>query len=441
VWLRLLSEGVFDCFDTIIKSGDKGGALKNVATFWLAGRIWELYQKRLLWHLLCPYHAWNRCDPHGGRITRICAAKERDLDRALGTPEAHADAINARQLKNTATARSYHVVRRHDENLPANLALKEDQVYSVRDVCVAYFETPDLFDEDPVVTRTICRTVLGLGSLHANSEDVAFIDVRPDSRSDEKICRACTAKYGRTVLLEEHDQSHYYLCPETQTFRMENERSLFRKCNDCNDLVGKRHIQGKKRPCPSLASKHGWIPGSHCHKQVWLQTLMGRKLLTLAYTRTQRIIDLLPQPRPFRSCTKKELTDLLVPGMNIIYKKLTSAQDDLPWGLGECLHVDFLKKLYTLRLYERKIPTTMRTQFTHAWKTSPLGKWIKTDNQLVIPWSTPKILPKLYFNSIATETLHEIMDDNRFNWKGWGRIFVSKLLEIQDLPPQQVTVS
>ena len=65
VWLRLLRFGVFRPYSRIYKSGDNGASLKNYRTFYLANILFEQFGIELIWHLLCPYHAYNRCDPHG----------------------------------------------------------------------------------------------------------------------------------------------------------------------------------------------------------------------------------------------------------------------------------------------------------------------------------------------------------------------------------------
>jgi len=88
----------------------------------------------------------------------------------------------------------------------------------------------------------------------------------------------------------------------------------------CNDFVE------KKRPCPSLLPRmDGFLVVTGL-----VTDFHGSKTIDVGLYTDTRIIDFAPQPKPFSSCIKKELTDLLVPGMNIIYKKLTSGHDDLP---------------------------------------------------------------------------------------------------------------
>ena len=77
--------------------------------------------------------------------------------------------MNKAGLKNTGTSRAYQVAQRNDENVPAGLAPKGDQVYSVRDICVAIFEIPSIFDTKERANVKIRMTGIGLVSLSGKS--------------------------------------------------------------------------------------------------------------------------------------------------------------------------------------------------------------------------------------------------------------------------------
>src|SRR6185503_13308866 len=116
---------------------------------------------------------------------------------------------------NTGQALAVDAIEAYDDDLPAGLLTKDNlpyQVYSLQKICMAYFETPDICDNDCDATTTIVWTGIGIVLPHAKSEDCAFFDTRPDAIDESKACRMCSKKF---------DQSKHYFCPVTRTYTIE----------------------------------------------------------------------------------------------------------------------------------------------------------------------------------------------------------------------------
>ena len=435
-WLELFRQGVFDDFHTIIKSGDNGASLKNYGTFYMAGMIWRNFFKRIIFFTLCPGHAFNRCDPQGGRTNRVIEQKEREIGKQLANHHVAAALLNERKLKNVVKSFSLTVLRKGDEYMPDNLLGKDDQPIGIQDVAVAYFETVDIFYHvNPQKGKPI-RTIrlLGLGMVAHNgaSGKVAYLCVRPGAKDVQQVCQVCTQVFARLVLLEEHDQSSYFLCPSSNVLAYETKESLNRVCPDCSKVVSESHIQGQKRDCPSI----GLDPQTVRPKTFPARTIDGRiEDLQIIYhadfqlTRERILeLDLWYQKKVSVELDKKaEAIQMLIPTMTAIFRthdKEVALHESLPWGIGDCVEVDRKNSQYELLVYKMK-----EKEYSSVWNLHVEPGTLK----IRIPFSCPLISPvslgtkkkKTRKNAglIPTETIFQITDDVRFNWAPpWAKL-------------------
>lgn len=424
VWLHKLDEGVFDRFHTIIKSGDNGGSLKNYETVWFAGMIWEKKHIRVMWHTLCPHHAFNRCDPHGGRTNQVMISAERRTKNPLRTAHAHAIALDEAKCKNTMPATALEVVpRKPDDYMPGNLNKKKPyEVYGIKSVCCMYPETPDIFDNQPNPQRTIRRTgkvmVSNVMKKKGEYNDVAYLDIRPDTSNPDKVCHACSRKFNHIVLQEEHDQSGYYLCPITNILATESD--LTRECKLCEGPVGDKHVLGQKQNCPSIqdgsssqfTEPHKTFPAITIHdakKPVQLNIRyeapppLGREDIKDLMERYHKVMK--PPPKP-----AEKVSFPLVETMFAVWKSTApQAQMTLPWILGRCVKVNVQEKTYDMRVYKPDSDSLVPwdSTFSEA-KESP--------NCLVPFGETLPVKMSMKSMKLSTKSLMEIALTDRYGW-------------------------
>jgi len=435
VWVRVLKENkeFFKQFHTFVKSNDNGSSIKNSATFYFAGRVYEEYAIRTIFFFLCPYHSCNRCDQHGGTTKSIIKAKQRKLNSALDTAEDHAAAINERKIPNTGQALAVDAIEAYDDDLPAGLLTKDNlpyQVYSLQKICMAYFETPDICDNDRDATTTIVWTGIGIVLPHAKSEDCAFFDTRPDAIAETKACRMCSKKFGRVVLLREHDQSKHYLCPVTRTYTIESKESLQNICPHCQYPKWKQHQPGRNHHiCPSLTSSW-FMENEGYHKSVIIRTFDGiPKKLNIIYSKPPFRLDLGPLKMVVPpAITARDVSRLLIPGMLTIYRK-TLVEIGLPWGLGICKGIDFDQKCYHLGAYTMK-PLKLRNRLLQH--LSPLGKWVPSGSTVTVEWKSPLLYPiDLAYQQIPLDDLYKMIAKKDFHWNNIAALFATEIAKME----------
>lgn len=423
VWLNKIHEGVFDSFHTIIKSGDNGGSLKNYETVWFAGMIWEEKRIRVMWHTLCPHHAFNRCDPHGGRTNQIMLSAERRVKGSLGTAHAHAVALDEAKCKNTMPATALEVVpRRPDDYMPKNLNKKKAYgVYGIRSVCCMYPETPDIFDNQPNPKRTIRRTgkVMVTNVLKKGNEynDVAYLDIRPDTLNPEKVCQPCSTRFKHIVLQEEHDQSSYYLCPVTNILATESD--LSRECKLCEGRVGDKHTRGQKQNCPSIQEESKTLfTGPHTtFPAITIHDARKPVQLKIRYEapppiRTEDIKDLLARYQRVMKPPPKSIEEVSFPLVETMFAvwRSTDSRDQmtLPWILGRCVKVNLQAKTYEMCVYKPDSNTVpWDSRFSEA-KGSP-NCIVKFNQTLPVKMSIKSM-------KLSTKSLMDIALTDKYGW-------------------------
>jgi hypothetical protein len=264
VWLRLLCLGVFDCYSTIYKSGDNGASLKNYRTFYLANIIFEQFGIVIIWHLLCPYHAYNRCDPHGGGISRRTVVQEKILGQPLGSAEAHADYVNSLidsgELQNTERANAYIIADTYDDYYnPEDIMTKKPkgkegkEKQGIKDICCARFDVHDITDE----THRIRERGLGYVKLTSKSTLWRVLDVRPNQDVISLICKLCTLRMGRVVFNEEHNRKNYHLCPTLCVWSRIVKKRYINICKACSKIakeprfIDQDHKYSDSTDCPT----------------------------------------------------------------------------------------------------------------------------------------------------------------------------------------------
>lgn len=430
-WLKHLRGGLFNDFHTIIKSGDNGSSLKNYETFWFAGMIWEKFHKRVIWHTLCPGHAYNRCDQHAGVVNPVLDRAETELETALGTPAEHAAALNKVELKDTVPADYVVVPRQSDEFMPGDLLDEKTAMdrYGIKAVSCAYPEIPDIHDLRPNPQNTIMETGIGMVTTVLREKDqkeynsVAFMDVRPDAAKPEKCCPKCSVKFGRIVLLSEHDQTNHWYCPTTSCYSKES--SLDRFCYFCADTVENKHTRGQKNSCPSedINLETGDHPpletGDHppFHQTFHARTIHGPADLSIEYKARLR-----PSPDQVREiCAKFE--NIMRPKLNPVHEdwpmvetmfgiwrdETKQAKKQLPWVLGRCSKVDQGSKCYLMTVY---VPdSNAKVLWNSRFTESKDQVYIPFDKALHRPVKIGKRSGK-----ISTKTLVDLALSGNYGW-------------------------
>jgi len=432
VWVRLLQvyKDFFKKFHTIYKSNDNGASIKNSATFYFAGRMRDLYGIRVVWLFLCPFHACNRCDQHGGTTKKVIKAKQRKIGKALDTAQAHAAAINERKIPNTGPALAVDAIQEYDEDLPRGLCTKKDlphQVYGLRGICVAYFEIPNPFDTQRHATTTIAITGVGLVASNSATDEVAFHETRPEAKEAEKRCDPCTLRYGRIVLTSEHDQTRYYLCRVTQTYTLETMQSLDTYCVHCHKMR-RNHLQGKKENCPSMNAE--WVNQKEgYHNKVRLRTIDGFKDFKIIYCKPPFATDLTPLKMDSKATySVADLSRLLIPKQTTIYKQPIGSLG-FPWGLGLCVDIDFTAKTYLLKTYTMELGK-VRNHFLE--NLSPLGKWKLTDNTITVKWDSPLLYPiRMVHREIPLWRLQQITQIKDFEWNNIASLVATSISRME----------
>lgn len=436
VWLNHLKNGVFDRFHTIVKSGDNGGSLKNYDTFFFSSMLWETHQVRVLWFTLCPHHAYNLCDPHGGRNKKLFLTLERQKGGALGTPEQHAAAVNAKGFQNTKTAQVVHVNRKPDEIYmpPGDYKKRKSDVYGIQSICVTFPEVPNIHElsANPetsirwpglgMVTNTLGREEGADSDLDDSLQStnsghgVAFLDIRLAKYPNKKKCISCSDVFGYTVLEEEHDQRDHWLCPKSKIYT--HEAKLGRFCDFCQGTVRDKHQRGTMYKCPTEG------------KDIQNMHLTFNALKMDGKHQQLEILRVRPDPPSgdaLKDFVQKFETDLkplemgelgggsmakVEKNMFVIWKRKNSKnQDALPWVLGKCHRIDSKRKKYTMRVYE---PKPSPSSDVALWDC----QFRHTDEEVSVDFDTLLYYPvKLSKKKISTRDILQLAKSQHYGWK------------------------
>lgn len=464
VWLLHLWAGLFAQFHTLIKSGDNGASLKCYDILYFASMIWKHFNIRVLWHTLCPHHAVNRCDPHGGLDKQFFTEEERKRGGPLGTAKAHKDALNRRAFQNTAPANEVSVTWGPDSWMPLEICTQQElkkgkkdrnpknnqnknyDIYGIQSLCVAFPEVPNIHELVDHPTTSVQVLGLAMGAT-TQGGDVYFIDLRTTKggNSNQKpisLCEACTDVFGRNVAIEEHDQTRHYLCPITNIYTLENDTS--RLCKFCNRTVKDSHRKGTKKSCPStqiyekrlkMKKKDKLLP---IHKSFNTLTMYGTfQRLRIAYKRLpplsdqeleEGIIKYKEVMEEFINVPENdnEKNRALKAGDVVVWKRRIEREDALPWVIGQCRSIDAKAKTCIMQLFQPSLPKPRKKspapgaekKSFQRMKNYPYWDWQfrSIEKKITLPLKTQFYHISLSRNKLSTKDILEIARSGQYGW-------------------------
>lgn len=430
VWLSWFALGIFDPFDTLIKSGDNGSSIKNFYTIYMFGHVWEVYRKRVLFFTLCNYHAWNRCDPHGGHVIAAIQREQRKLGHDIGNAEKHKQFLEELKEKQPQKFKNLKQViavvsdNKSDEWMPDEIVRNGDLLFAIKDVCVTYPETNDIYDQRRNPERTIRRPHLLMCGKSYGAKKVAYLDLRAEIADRKNWCLSCTTRFGRPVMTSEHDQSNYWCCPKTQILTYETKETLDETCHVCGVKKLELHKQGVvEGECPSVEG-NPIIPQTfpaltiHGGDPVRLEIMYERE----GELTNDEITDLAIwyENRSKASWHAREVDWVMIESMTIIFHSQDPAvmiSKTIPWNVGICTKTNMETKKSTILLLEQE------EKEVTVWNMS-----FKLDGKREIeipfscPWRPVKLVT-LYDNqrkggwkTVPTSTIRAIAEDSRFGW-------------------------
>lgn len=163
-----------------------------------------------------------------------------------------------------------------------------------------------------------------------HKEGFGVIDLRPETLDRKQLCMDCTKRFLRFVLLKEHNQSEYWLCPATNVYTFKTTDSLKQLCKRCNKIKGEGHRQGTDNSCPSKAEDG--VPKLR-HRSFLAESTTGTKRFKICFPKQEKDkkevsftaemalrekYNIKKQKRK----TKSEVTLMMVaPGIMMVYKK------------------------------------------------------------------------------------------------------------------------
>lgn len=433
-WLNWFAKGIFRPFHTIIKSGDNGASLKNYRILYMFGKISVEYGKRILFFTLCNYHAWNRCDPEGGRIVEIIRKEERKRDCTIDTAEEHVQVVmdrkkkNPLQFQNTVDCQALHVMSNFDDWMPESICVNSDKVFGIRGSCIVYPETPSIFDQQREPKITIRRRGLFLEGSNFADKKVGYLDLRPELADRANWCMDCTITFDRVVLISEHDLEDYWLCPMTLIYSYETKNSLYDICTYCKSRVVDAHKQGTKNQCPSKA-RPKILP-----QKFPALTIHGlpHETLDIVYEKQELtqvdIINTVNYYSKKKPRAEDKGPEKLIEGMMIIFQtqdELAKVAPNIPWGVGVCTRSNPQRKTYTIRVYKN----------VHEKERS--GVWnmifVEGEEELDIKFTCPWLPLRLKGNRIPTRTIRAVLNDQRFKWDMFAAEDETEIDKIEEL--------
>ena len=427
-WVLAFENKVFTRWNTLVKTGDNGSALKNYTILHIHTLLMKEYFTRIIYSTLCPSHAQSMADAVGNRTTVTLQDYERKTgDQSGMDAQKCAAVLNTTERKNAQEAKGFEAPRTHDKYVPPDLITNklDSWAYSLGPCCVMLPQVPDIFDNSPHPKRTI-QLVDVVMVAPTEEEKFGVVDLRVETLDRSKLCWPCTKRFVRFVLLLEHDQRNYWLCLVTWVYSFETEESLKQECKHCGKVKGLGHVQGKDNPCPSLDDG----TTKHRHLSFWAESTSGFRRFFIKFpclkkdkskpnfsedyiNEMKTRYDIRKRdPIPLNVGDKSRAAALmLAPGIIVLYKKQEFDRDagDLPWGLGRCVNVDHGAKSFTVNVFNPVETAPMR---------APLSQWKETDTSLQIKEDAVWIKAlKVPYGRIDYTILKRVEEDSRFEWK------------------------
>lgn len=445
-WLEAFKAEIFLEFHTIIKTGDNGSALKSYDTFYLHSVLMRKHYIRIIYFTLCPYHAENPCDPAGAKTKSALKQVERKLGQQTGDAFETADARNKsrRPGGKVQEAKGFEAHKEFDDYMPEEMIRKKQDhwPYHLMQCCVCFFQLTDIHENVKDPLRTIELGACGMCAPTVK-EPFGVIDLRWDTLKKEKLCIPCSQRFQRNVLLTEHNQSGYYLCPKTNVYRRETPKSLKRECAHCNEKVSKAHTESphKSNTCPSVPKAKGGV--LHRHETFNVISIDGQqrypittkeKKWTPADFPPNVLAELKSRYTKVKSTVQRHLNPksgsvdqakMMAPGITVVYRidsaGRTEEKSTLPWGIGVCLKVMDETKTFRIQVFTPSVNDPHRAPWCTWYSTETLKELSFNDKS----WMK---VSKLTKDLIPTKSLHKIWKDKRFAWQ-W-----IALLEPTNLP-------
>ena len=111
----------------------------------------------MTFYFLTSYHAENICDPAGYRTKQALKKLERKTGEQTGNAEQHAEVLNQMIRKSVQKARGFEANRDFDEYIPADIIVDKQLAwpYAQTECSVFFFQSTDIFENDPHPERTI----------------------------------------------------------------------------------------------------------------------------------------------------------------------------------------------------------------------------------------------------------------------------------------------
>lgn len=432
-WVEAFKAGMFDKFHTIWKTGDNGSALKNYTIVHLHTLLMQEYDIRIAYSTLCPRHAESIADGVGWRSKNTVYEFERRTGNQLWKDAAVcADALNSIKRKNVKKAKAFEAAKVPDKYVPESDKLITSKLdhwpYGIGPCCALFPEVPNIFDnsEHPKETIRLVDVVM-IAPTEDHAEGLAVLDLRPETLDREHLCMDCTKRFLRFVLLKEHNQSEYWLCPATHVYTFETKESLKQKCKRCKKIKGEGHRQGADNPCPSKA-EDGVI--KHRHLSFLAESTVGVKRFRICFPKGEKDkkpvsftptdiatlrqkYNIKKQERKVKSEVGDNASALLMiaPGIMMVYKKPEADQKigGLPWTLARCENTDTDKKVYTVRVFDPSDSDPV---------LAPLSPWRATEKTAQVKFNSVWVkVGKLSRGKICYKFLRHISEDVRFGWK------------------------
>ena len=299
--------------------------------------------------------------------------------------------------------------------------------YGIGPCCALFPEVPDIFENSEDPERTIrLLDVAMIAPTEDHPEGFGVTDLRPETLDRKNLCMDCTKRFLRFVVLKEHNQTDYWLCPQTKVYTYETKESLKQRCKRCDKIKGEGHLQGADNPCPSQAESG--VPKFR-HRTFLAESTTGFKRFKICFPNDEKDkkqvsfspsdIDALRDRYKIKKQGTKHKSDvgdhtsalMIAPGIMMVYKKPEADEktSGLPWALGKCTNVDFVAKIYTVRVWDPSDSEPRR---------APLSQWRQTEREEKIAFNSVWVKAgKVPYGRICYRVLKHIAEDPRFQWK------------------------
>ena len=444
VWLEAFRTEIFKRFHTVIKTGDNGSALKSYDTFYLHTVLMSKHHIRIFYFTLCPYHAENLCDPAGAQTKKATKKFERKMGKATGDARQTAEARNQYRGPKVKEAKWIECLKEYNEYTPEEMIRNKQKgwPYSLNKCCVVFFQVTNIHQNSESPTETIELGGVGYGAPTAR-EKFGCIDLRWHTLFSKSICVPCSTRFRRSVLLSDHNQKGFYLCPKTNVYTRETD--LDRLCLRCNKTVREAHMESPNQSddCPTqtleTAGKTVYTHKYFCvisidGERKYPIELRGREQLTPTDFTAEQLAELRSRFKAPKSVEKKQTlqpgslaeAQMLAPGITIIFKRESNAKATLSWGLGVITSVDKEKQTFVIQVYS---PSNA------AVTVAPWGKWVESHETKHFSWTDTTWLKvnRLTRGKIPLQVLHKIRTDGRFKWQWISNLDLTDVPKSSDL--------